>query len=137
MNTPKQIPAAPRPYLRVATPLMAAALGALSACGGGGGSSPAPSPAPTPAAVDCVAKVETVGACQFSIPAIKSGLSLLVATSSMGYKGSVTATCGTTGVLDVKTSSTAPRTDLPSHCRPACRRRPMFPAAQLQRPSKC
>lgn len=105
MNTPKQIPAAPRPYLRVATPLMAAALGALSACGGGGGSSPAPSPAPTPAAVDCVAKVETVGACQFSIPAIKSGLSLLVATSSMGYKGSVTATCGTTGVLDVKTSS--------------------------------
>ncbi len=102
MNT-KHIATAPKPLLWLAAPVIAAA---LTACGGGGGgSTAAPAPAPAPAPADCVAKTVTDGACQFSIPATKFGASSSVDTSSSGYKGTVSATCGANATFDVKTTT--------------------------------
>lgn len=114
--TSKQITAAPKPLTWLLAPALAAA---LTACGGGGGSttaptptpSPAPAPAPTPAVPDCVAKVETVGACQFNVPALKAGANAAIENTTTGYKGSLTASCSAAGVYSTTTPTCTQTTE--------------------------
>jgi hypothetical protein len=87
--------------VRIHSAVALAAAALLSACGGGGGGGstpPAPSPSPTP--VGCTAQVLTYDACSFNAPALASGATASVTTSTTGYSGSATASC-TNGTLSL------------------------------------